>query len=179
MIDTEEIIHRHCAGNSELEQLLLQHSRDVARRALQVADRHPELGLNREFLLEAAMLHDIGITLVDAPGIHCHGTEPYIRHGLMGGQILRQEGLPMHARAAERHTGTGITREAIEKQGLPLPPADYVPETLEEQVVCYADKFFSKSHPEHEKTFDEALRSLWKFGPECAATMERWREQFD
>ena len=85
MIDTEEIIHRHCAGNSELEQLLLQHSRDVARRALQVAGRHPELGLNREFLQEAAMLHDIGITLVDAPGIHCHGTEPYIRHGLMGG----------------------------------------------------------------------------------------------
>ena len=85
----------------------------------------------------------------------------------------------MHARVAERHTGTGITREAMEKQGLPLPPADYVPETLEEQVVCYADKFFSKSHPEHEKTFDEALRSLWKFGSECAATMERWREQFD
>lgn len=179
MIDTEEIIHRHCAGNSELEQLLLQHSRDVARRALQVADRHPELGLNREFLQEAAMLHDIGITLVDALGIHCHGTEPYIRHGLMGGKILRQEGLPMHARVAERHTGTGITREAIEKQGLPLPLVDYVPETLEEQVVCYADKFFSKSHPEHEKTFDEALRSLWKFGPECVATMERWREQFD
>ena len=100
MIDTEEIIHRHCAGNSELEQLLLQHSRDVARRALQVADRHPELGLNREFLQEAAMLHDIGITLVDAPGIHCHGQEPYIRHGLMGGEILRQEGLPMHATAS-------------------------------------------------------------------------------
>ena len=80
MIDTEEIIHRHCAGNSELEQLLLQHSRDVARRALQVADRHPELGLNREFLQEAAMLHDIGITLVDAPGIHCHDQLNYSHH---------------------------------------------------------------------------------------------------
>lgn len=178
MIDTEEIIHRYCAGNSALEQLLLRHSRDVARRALQVADTHPALGLDREFLEEAAMLHDIGIVLVDAPGIHCHGTEPYIRHGLLGGEILRQEGLPRHARVAERHTGTGITREAIVKQHLPLPLADYVPETQEEQVVCYADKFFSKSHPEHEKTFDEAVRSLWKFGPECVGTMERWHRLF-
>ncbi len=179
MIDTEEIIHRYCAGNSALEQLLLRHSRDVARKALQVAGRHPELGLDREFLEEAAMLHDIGIVLVDAPGIHCHGTEPYIRHGLLGAEILRREGLPRHARVAERHTGTGITREAIERQHLPLPLADYVPETWEEQVVCYADKFFSKSHPEHEKTYDEAVRSLWKFGPECTEKMERWRSLFD
>lgn len=178
MVNAEEIIHRHCAGNDALEQLLLQHSRDVARKALQVADRHPELHLDREFLEEAALLHDIGIVQVDAPGIHCHGTEPYIRHGVLGGKILRQEGLPKHARVAERHTGTGITRDEIERQGLPLPLADYVPETAEEQVVCYADKFFSKSHPEHEKTFAEALNSLWKFGPECSEVMERWNQMF-
>lgn len=173
-----EIIHRHCADNSKLEQLLLRHSRDVAGKALAIADRHPELHLDRKFLEEAAMLHDIGIVLVDAPGIYCHGSEPYIRHGLLGGMILRREGLPRHARVAERHTGTGITREEIERQKLPLPLADYVPETLEEQVVCYADKFFSKSHPDHEKTFDEAVRSLWKFGPECTAKMERWQSMF-
>lgn len=178
MVNAEEIIHRHCAGNNALEQLLLRHSRDVARKALQVADQHPELHLDRQFLEEAALLHDIGIVKVDAPGIHCHGTEAYIRHGLLGAEILYQEGLPRHARVAGRHTGTGITRQAIESQGLPLPPDDYVPETPEEQVVCYADKFFSKSHPEHEKTLDEAMRSLWKFGPECTAVMERWNEMF-
>lgn len=179
MINAEEIIHRYCADNTELETLLLKHSRDVARKALQIADRHPELNLDKTFLQEAALLHDIGITRVNAPGIHCYGKEPYIRHGLEGGEILRQEGLPKHARVAERHTGTGITRKAIEDQALPLPPADYVPETLEEQVICYADKFFSKSHPEHEKSFEEALRSLWKFGPECAEKMNEWKKKFE
>lgn len=179
MINPEEIIHRYCIGNSNLEQLLLQHSKDVARKALQVAELHPELNLDVTFLEEAALLHDIGIIMVDAPGIYCYGNRPYICHGLAGAEILRQEGLPHHARVAERHTGTGITRKTIEQQGLPLPPADYIPETMEEQVICYADKFFSKSHPEHEKSLEEAIHSLRKFGPECTKKMMQWNSMFD
>ncbi|MGN0234164.1 MAG: HDIG domain-containing metalloprotein [Bacteroidaceae bacterium] len=178
MIIPEEIIHRYCIGNIQLEQLLLQHSKDVARKALQVAAHHPELNLDCAFLEEAALLHDIGIVSVNAPNIFCHGTKPYICHGLAGAEILRKEGLPLHARVAERHTCTGITRKAIEQQNLPLPLGDYLPETIEEQVICYADKFFSKSHPEHEKTLEEATRSLWKFGPECAEKMMRWNSMF-
>lgn len=178
MINPEEIIHRYCIGNAPLEQLLLQHSRDVARKALQVADAHPELQLDRTFLQEAALLHDIGIVSVDAPNIHCFGSRPYICHGLAGAEILLGEGLPRHARVAERHTGTGITRQAIEQQGLPLPADYYIPQTMEEQVICYADKFFSKSHPEHEKTLEEAIRSLWKFGPECTDKMMQWNKMF-
>ena len=103
---------------------------------------------------------------------------PAICHGLAGAEILLGEGLPRHARVAERHTGTGITRQAIEQQGLPLPADDYTPQTMEEQVICYADKFFSKSHPEHEKTLEEAIRSLWKFGPECTDKMMQWNKMF-
>ena len=153
MINPEEIIHRYCIGNAPLEQLLLQHSRDVARKALQVADAHPELQLDRTFLQEAALLHDIGIVSVDAPNIHCFGTRPYICHGLAGAEILLGGGLP-------------------------LPADDYTPQTMEEQVICYADKFFSKSHPEHEKTLEEAIRSLWKFGPECTDKMMQWNKMF-
>ena len=78
-MDYKAIIDKYYPEDSKLKKLLLKHSRCVADKALQIADRHPELNADRAFLEEAAMLHDIGITLVDAPGIHCHGTEPYIR----------------------------------------------------------------------------------------------------
>ena len=109
----EEIIHRYCKDNSALENVLLKHSSDVAKRALGIAEKHPEFEIDKEFLYEAAMLHDIGIVYVDAPAIYCYGTEPYIKHGLLGAELLRKEGLPAHARVAERHTGTGLTREEI------------------------------------------------------------------
>jgi len=144
-MNCEALIHKYYAGQPELEQILLTHSRQVADLCMQICDRHPELGLDRQFLREAAMLHDIGILRTNAPGIQCFGTEHYIRHGLIGGEMLRAEGLPRHARVAERHTGTGLTPEAIQRQNLPLPLQDYSPETLEEQLVCYADKFFSKT----------------------------------
>lgn len=125
------------------------------------------------------MLHDIGIVLADAPGIECYGTEPYIRHGLLGAEILRAEGLEAHARVAERHTGTGLTVEQITRQQLPLPARDFSPETLEEQVICYADKFYSKSHLEREKTPEQVLRSLEKFGDEGVERFRRWMEMFE
>lgn len=174
----EKLIHRYYAGQARLEELLLCHSNQVANKALHICDTHPELGLNRQFLHEAAMLHDIGILRTDAPGILCLGTEPYIRHGLIGGEMLRKEGLPNHARVAERHTGTGLTIHQIQTQNLPLPLQDFSPETLEEQVICYADKFFSKSHLEEEKTYDRVICSLERFGPESVARFRRWHEVF-
>lgn len=166
-----EIIDKIYEGQDALKQLLLQHSRQVADRAMEVLDKHPELHADREFVYQAAMLHDIGIILTDAPGIGCHGKHPYICHGRLGAELLRQEGLPQHARVAERHTGTGLTRETIMSQGLPLPNEDFSPETLEEQLVCYADKFFSKSHPERTKTTEQVRQMLARF-PD--ANLERW-----
>lgn len=172
-MDVLQIINKYCADNPDLLSLLLRHSRDVADKALAIAKQHPELNIDTAFVEEAAMLHDIGIVMTDAPGIHCFGSEPYIRHGILGASILRSEGFPLHARVAERHTGAGITAEEVKAQNLPLPPGDYLPETIEEKLICYADKFFSKSHPEKEKTLDSARRSLMKFGGD---TMQRFEE---
>ena len=174
-----DLIHKYCEGNDALEQLLLRHSGDVARRAVRIARAHPELGADETFLWEAAMLHDIGICRVDAPSIFCYGTEPYIRHGILGAEILRSEGLPRHADVAERHTGTGLTAAEIARQNLPLPPHDFTPRTIEEQIICYADKFYSKSHPDVEKTPGQAMRSLEKFGSEGIAVFKGWMERFE
>ena len=175
----KELIHKYCGGNEKLEQVLLKHSEDVAQRALKIAKAHPELGVDETFLWEAAMLHDIGITRVDAPSIFCYGTEPYIKHGILGAEILRSEGLPRHARVAERHTGTGLTVEEIIRQNLPLPHQDFTPESIEEQIVCYADKFYSKSHLDIEKTPEQAMRSLEKFGSDGVAIFKAWKERFE
>lgn len=174
-----DLIDKYYADNEALRRLLIHHSLQVTERALSVARRHPELGLDTDFVSRAAMLHDIGIFLTDAPGIHCHGTQPYLLHGWLGAQLMRREGHDDIARVCERHTGTGLTAEQIRRQNLPLPPGDYRPETLEEQVICYADKFYSKSHPERERTIEQTARSLEKFGPEGVATFLGWAQRFE
>ncbi len=175
----QHIIDKYYNEDADLRRILVVHSQSVARRALRIADKHPELHLDRPFIEEAAMLHDIGIIRCDAPGILCHGTEPYIRHGLLGAEMLRAEGYERHARVCERHTGAGLPLDEIIAQGLPLPHRDLQPETLEEQVICYADKFYSKTRLDREKTIAEAARSLAKFGDAGVQRFMRWTEMFE
>lgn len=163
-----------------MRHILLTHSQSVAQRALQIASNHPELNIDTDFVREAAMLHDIGIIRVDAPGIECHGTEPYIRHGVCGAEMLRAEGLPeSYARVCERHTGAGLTLSDILSQHLPLPHHDLLPETIEEKLICYADKFYSKTHLDREKTIEQAEKSLAKFGGDTLARFNAMRAIFE
>ena len=140
---------------------------------------HPELQLDAQFVEEAAMLHDLGIFLTDAPGIQCFGSHPYICHGRLGAEILREEGYERHARVCERHTGAGITCKQIVEQNLPLPHQDFLPETMEEKVICYADKFFSKTHLDREKSIEKAEKSLAKFGEEGVKRFQEWEKLFE
>lgn len=179
MTDWKKIIDKYYNGDGDLRTILIIHSQSVARKALQIVSLHPELNLDREFIEEAAMLHDIGIIKTDAPGIKCFGTEPYIRHGILGAEMLRQEGLPRHARVCERHTGAGLSLNEIVSQNLPLPHQDFLPETLEEQVICYADKFFSKTHLDREKSIEKAEKSIAKFGEEGLARFKQWEKMFE
>lgn len=179
MTDWKKIIDKYYSGDGDLRTILIIHSQSVARKALQIVSLHPELNLDREFIEEAAMLHDIGIIKTDAPGIKCFGTEPYICHGILGAKMLRQEGLPRHARVCERHTGAGLSLNEIVSQNLPLPHQDFLPETLEEQVICYADKFFSKTHLDREKSIEKAEKSIAKFGEEGLARFKQWEKMFE
>lgn len=164
-MDYLSIINKYYPNDDNLRRLLLKHSRQVADRCLQIARKHKELPVDIQFLEEAAMLHDIGIYQCHAPSIYCNGTEPYIKHGPIGGDLLRAEGYPRHARVAERHTGTGLPGNE--------------PETLEEQIVCYADKFYSKSSPDHVRSVLETAQSLEKFGHEGVKKFLSWSERFE
>lgn len=172
-----DIINKYCKED-KLRLILLTHSRSVADKALEIVRNHPELGADERFVEEAAMLHDIGIVKVDAPAIACHGTEPYIFHGVLGAEMLRAEGLLRHALVCERHTGTGLTLDQIVQQGLPLPHQDMQPLSIEEQIICFADKFFSKTRLDSSKSVEQARRSLEKFGAEGLVKFDAWCERF-
>ena len=178
-MDYLAIIDQYYPQGSKARDILLTHSECVTRKALQIVDKHPELKLDRTFIQEAAMLHDIGIVKCDAPGIQCFGTEPYIKHGNIGADMLRAAGYPKHARVCERHTGAGIALQDIIEQHLPLPHQDFLPETMEEQVICYADKFYSKTHLDRVRTPEQALKSIGRFGKEGAERFAKWMQLFE
>ena len=164
MIDYQAIIDKYYESGSRLRATLILHSTQVADKALAIAAAK-HLALSIDDIRAAAMLHDIGIFLTHAPSIFCEGKEPYICHGVLGAKLLRSEGVPEYiARVAERHTGAGLTSEDISNQNLPLPPGDYMPETMLEKLICYADKFFSKSGDMKEKSFDRVCRSMQAHG---------------
>jgi uncharacterized protein len=164
------LIQKHYDPESELYRILLVHSILVTAKALRLArdflENHPKTSVDLSFIEEAAMVHDIGIFRCNAPEILCTGTEPYIRHGIIGREIIEQEGYPRHAVVCERHTGVGITRDEIIQQELSLPKRDLMPISIEEKIICLADKFYSKKPKRlyKEKTIGKIRKSLKKRG---------------
>lgn len=178
LMNPEEIIDYIYSAEPALKELLLTHSRMVARKSLEILENsHPEADLN--FTYQAAMLHDIGILRTDAPGILCRGSLPYICHGVAGREILDKLGFPRHALVCERHTGTGLTVEDIISGNLPLPRRDMTPQSIEEKAICYADKFFSKSgDPTREKSLSEVRKGIARFGEKSLLRFEQLHELF-
>lgn len=178
-MDVNEIIDRYYPQDNELKNIYMLHACAVADFALELARRHPELGLDEQFVYEAAMLHDIGIFLTDAPRIYCHGTEQYLCHGYLGAQLLRSLGYERHARVCERHTGTGLTKDVIVQNGWNLPLRDFLPETLEEQLICFADKFFSKTKfLTQPRSFEQVVESMRKISEESVEKVRKWAKLF-
>lgn len=178
-MDVNEIIDRYYPQDNELKNIYMLHACAVADFALELARRHPELGLDKQFVYEAAMLHDIGIFLTDAPRIYCHGTEQYLCHGYLGAQLLRSLGYERHARVCERHTGTGLTKDVIVQNGWNLPARDFLPETLEEQLICFADKFFSKTKfLTQSRSFEQVVESMRKISEESVEKVRKWAKLF-
>jgi len=177
-----DIIEKYYAEHPEAWKILLGHSRLVSRRALKVArNLQSSEQIDLQFIAEAAMLHDIGMIRTDTPSLHCYGSGPYLQHGIAGRTILEAEGLTKHALVCERHIGIGLTAEEIRTEQLPLPQRDMVPISREEQIICYADLFYSKNEKkrDQEKSPADVRRTLQKFGAEKLEVFERWLHTFE
>lgn len=180
MFGYQDIIDKYYATQPELRRIYMLHCRSVADKALAIA-RRLHLPVDTADVEAAAMLHDIGIVLTDAAGICCHGTQPYLAHGRLGADLLRGEGAPeVYARVAERHTGAGLTPEEAAAIGAGILPPDrsYLPETLLERLVCYADKFYSKSGDMQEKTLERVRASMARFGADSLRRFEALHREF-
>jgi len=173
-----EIIQKYYSIETEAYKVLVKHCRDVADKAVRIGNLHPEMKLDMQFVEEAAMLHDIGAFLCYAPEIGCIGKAAYICHGYLGADLLRAEGYPRHALVCERHTGTGISIEMIDRFNLPLPRRELCPQSIEEQLICYADKFFSKTNLYSEKQVEKIKKSMAKYGEESVLQFEKWHCMF-
>ena len=183
-MDPNDILLKHYGPGSGADgafDILLAHSELVAKRAADIAR---SMGLDRDsmrFIYESAMLHDIGICLTNAPALGCKGEEPYIRHGVLGRQLLEAEGLSLmgHARICETHVGAGLTASEIRESKLPLPIRDMTPETIEEKIVCVADKFYRKNSAggHIELSLNEVSASVSRYGPGPAGRFGQWLHQ--
>ncbi len=175
----QAIIDKYYPVGTKCHGIFIQHSRQVADKALKIAIRC-NLDIPLDMVEAAAMLHDIGIFLTNAPDINCHGSEHYICHGILGADLLRREGVDEAiARVAERHTGAGLTIDDIDRQQLPLPRKDYLPETMLEKLICYADKFFSKSGKMQEKPLDKVRASMARHSTESLARFDELHNLFN
>lgn len=164
IIDINWIFHKYYAENPKLQRIVMVHSEQVAKKALEIC-REKKLNLDPIDVYCAAMLHDIGVVNCNAPDINARGILPYLCHGVEGCRILEKEGLCQYARICISHTGAGITTQEIIDKNLPLPVMDMTPHSLLEKLICYADKFFSKSKDlTKEKNVEEIISQMKKFG---------------
>ena len=177
-MDVQALINKYYTKGTELYDIYMSHTTDVTDKALTIAQKHPELAVNTGFIEEAGMLHDIGIFLTNAPHIACKGTYPYICHGYLGRELLAQEGYPKHGLVCERHTGTGLSLETIVNRKLPIPHRDMQPQSLEEKMICFADKFFSKSRLGQEKPVKRIRQGLRRHGWHQVEVFDEWCELF-
>jgi uncharacterized protein len=179
-VNAISILQRNFDKNREAFEIVFEHSKMVAAKAVTIARSLSDPTINISFVEEAALLHDIGISMIHAPRIFCHGDAPYICHGILGRQILEKEGLPSHALVCERHTGVGIGVKDIVQQQLPLPRRDMVPLTLEEKIICFADLFYSKKPGQlhAKKSIEEIKKTLQKHGEHKVVIFENWVKEF-
>ncbi|MCD6525448.1 MAG: HD domain-containing protein [Desulfuromonas sp.] len=181
MIQPIEIINKYYLPTTRAHHILLVHSRQVADKALTIARRlKGSHDIDVEFIEQAAMLHDIGMLATKAPALGCYGTLPYLCHGIEGAKILVREGLPRHAKVCEHHIGVGLTADEIERDNLPLPRRDMLPTTIEEQIIAYADLFFSKNPKtlHQEFSIEQVRRSVCQYGAEKGEIFDRWQKLF-
>ena len=177
-----EILAKFYDRRSKTFGILVDHGRQVGQKAMAAAAKVAHLNPDLDFIHNAALLHDIGIMLTDSPGFRCHGKHPYICHGFLGRELLDSIRLPQYGLVSERHVGVGISSDDIRSFTLPLPERDMVPVSIEEQIICYADKFFSKNgngqKQNGEKPVEHIIQSLVPYGRDKVDRFQKWVEMF-
>ncbi len=125
-----QLLHEnHCSAQ------VIAHCEAVAKLAKETAEVCKKKGLkvNVELVEIGALLHDLGRSKTHS-----------VHHAVAGVEIAKKAGLSEPVIAIiKRHVGGGIT--TAEAAELGWPEDNYVPVTLEEKIVSYADKLVETS----------------------------------
>lgn len=169
-IDEITALHKKYAPSPKVFDFVFPHCKIVCEIAEELIKKS-NIQCDIELVKIGALIHDIGVYKVtDIDGVE--DRKNYIRHGVEGYKILKDEGLPESlCRIAERHTGVGIRKDEILERNLPLPPKDYIAETIEEMLVMYADKFHSKN-PDNFNSFESYKKFVSRHGEEHVKKFE-------
>lgn len=168
------VLHEKYAPTREAFELVHTHCEIVCAVAERLADGS---GVDVGLVRAGCLLHDVGVYRLYDDGRLDHAR--YIRHGVLGHALLAEAGFAETlCRFCSRHTGVGLTREDVRRQNLPIPAADYLPETAEERLVMYADKFHTKASPPAFVTADAYAASVRRFGEDKVTAFAALRAEF-
>lgn len=116
-------------------QNVIEHCEAVAELAVEFSKACKQKGLEVDSALVeiGALLHDIGRS--ETHSVH---------HAVVGAEIAESLGLPEPVISIiKRHVGGGISAKVAEQLG--WPEDVYIPQTMEEKIVSYADKLLQGS----------------------------------
>lgn len=171
-----ENLHRKYSPSSGAFQSVWNHCQIVSQLAVDISEDSKKT--NTELIKIGALVHDIGVYKLIVDGEI--NRDKYITHGLLGYELLKNEGFDETICGfALRHTGVGIDKQDVIDGQLPLPIADYRPQSEEEEIVMYADKFHSKSlSPTFNSVNWYANFVTEKFGPNMASKFQALIEKY-
>lgn len=143
-----ERLHRKYAPNQKVYDLVYGHCKIVCEIALWSADNISNVtNVNKELLQAAALLHDIGSYAFFGDDGKSLNDRLYPQHAILGARILEDEGLPREiVSIVSTHVLLGLSKKEIIDTPWHLPERDYLPQSIEGELLCYADRFHSK-HP--------------------------------
>lgn len=148
----------------KLDESVRKHCITVAEIAMKIAENIE--GVDKDAVLRGALLHDIGRAITHDP----------FQHFIKSGEILRKEGVDERiVKIAERHFSAGLTADEAEKLG--LEPKDYLPKTIEEKIVSFADNLAIGDRQGGFCDFMKRLDEIDRKNPELQWLTDRTRER--
>lgn len=133
MVNKEEVLPDRGFALELLKRLKIplsirRHSEKVADKAMEISRKVKKAKVDMNLIEIGALLHDVGRTKTHS-----------FKHALIGGKILKERGFSEKlSRICETHILGGLDKEDAKEVG--LPEKDYLPLTLEEKIICLADK---------------------------------------
>lgn len=180
IISIQEIkqLHHKYAPNDKVYDLVYCHCQIVCEIALWCAAHvKGKVKVDLPLLQAAALLHDIGTYILFDNEGRVANNRLYPQHAILGAKIVADEGIDMRiAKIIETHLLLGLTTQEIIDRPWILPARNYEPDSIEGELLCYADRFHSK-HPTF-NDYDSFLQGLKDGLPLQAAKFEALSKRF-